>query len=159
MRSKFGVLTSPQKIHCTFFVGRVTTRPIFIWCVKRRTLQTVIQSKGSKAKDEYIEDKENENFIELFLNNYCEHFDIFPACGDLVQDDLFEKYVNQIDNCKNQNKKEIWSFAPLTIKKGRPRHVSPKARYNMKLLKKFMENEIKKQPLEIKSGILKEVIS
>ena len=70
--------------------------------------------------------------------------------------DLFEKYVNQIDNCKNQNKKDIWSFAPLT-KKRRPRHVSPKASYNMKLFKKFMKNEIKKQQLEIKTGILQEV--
>lgn len=116
----------------------------------------VIQSKGSKAQEEYIEDKENENFIELFFNNYNEPFDIFPACGDLVSKDLFETYITQIGNCKNKNKHEIWSFASLT-KKGRPRHVSPKARYNMKLFKNFMENEIKKHPLEIKSGILKEI--
>ena len=116
----------------------------------------IIQSKGSKAKEEYIEDKENEKFIELFLNNYDEPFDIFPACGNLVPYDLFVKYVNQIDNCKNQNKKEIWSFAPLT-KKGRPRHLSPIAVYNMWLFNKYMKNNQDKQKLKIVDSAFLEV--
>lgn len=115
-----------------------------------------IESDSSSAQRNYIEDKSNEEFIHLILNKYKEKFDIFIACGDIISDDLFNKYISQIDCCKNKNKDYLWSFAKLT-KKGRPRHVSPHAFYNIKLLKKFMNNEINKQFLKIESGILKEI--
>ncbi len=37
----------------------------------------------------------------------------------------------------------------LQTKKGRPRHISPKALYNIKYFYKFLKNEIKKQELKI----------
>ena len=112
-----------------------------------------IESDSSKAQMNYTKDTINTEFIKTFLNNYNEKFDIFSACGDIISDELFNNYLKQINECTNKNKGYLWTFANLT-KKGRTRHVSPKARYNIKLLKDFMENKTKKQLLKIESGTL-----
>lgn len=112
-----------------------------------------IESDGNKAQTSYRKDTINTEFIKIFLNNYTERFDIFSACGDIISDELFNSYLKQINECTNKNQEYLWTFANLT-KKGRTRHVSPKARYNIKLLKDFMENKTKKQLLKIESETL-----
>lgn len=113
----------------------------------------LIQSNSKSAQKDYEsnpnskENKTNTEFIKLIFESLL-NFEVLPACGNNVECELFNQYINILKNIKTNFK--MWTYAPLTKAMHRPRHLSRRSPINMRYYNAFInDNCTNKQYLKI----------